>query len=92
MRVTYDWTDEGGTEYTVDAEVHPVDRNRISIISITTVEGVDVDFDDFEDDEQMGIRWGAKEAALELDNIPDDDDEELDDDDYDRSDEELDLT
>lgn len=92
MLVTYDWTDGNGDNYTISAEVSPVDYNRVSIVNILTPDNVDVDFDDFDDDEKRDIRWGAKEAARELDKFDNDDDDEDDDDDtYDRSDEELDL-
>lgn len=92
MRVSYSWTDNGGEEYDISAEVHPLDYNRMQIISITTSEGVDVDFHEFDDREQMGIRWEAKRAAQELDELDSDEEDEDDDDDEDRSDQELDLT
>lgn len=92
MRVSYSWVDDGGEEYNIDAEVHPLDRNRITIISIQTGEGVDVDFHEFDDNEQMGIRWEAKRAAQELDDLDSDEEDDEDEDDEDRSDEELDLT
>lgn len=92
MQVDYNWTDSGGEEYNIRAEVHPLDRNRITIIQVETADGVDVDFHDFDDEEQMSIRWGAKGAAAELDELDSDEDDDDEDDDFDRSEEELDLT
>lgn len=71
MRVLYDWDDAAGDTYSVEAEVNPVDYNRVTIINVSTSDDVEVDFDDFDDSEKMQIRWGAKRAAQELDSSED---------------------
>jgi len=82
MRVSYEWTDAGGETYSVEAEVNPVDRNRITIISVTTDRGVEVDFNDYDDGEKKDIRWLAKEAAAELDKFDNEQEDEDDRDEY----------
>lgn len=82
MRVFYSYTDKAGDDYEVEAEVNPVDHNRIQIVNITGEGDVELSMDDFDTDEQRDILWKAKEEAEELDRMEEDDynedeDEEL---------------
>lgn len=82
MRVYFTFQDKAGDEYEVEAEVNPVDHNRIQIVNITGAGNVELSMDDFDADEQRDILWNAKEEAEELDKESDDDytdeeDEEL---------------
>jgi hypothetical protein len=67
MRVNYSYTDNADDEYTIEAEVHPVDHNRIQIVTIKGDNNVELTMDEFEVEEQRDILWGAKQAAEELD-------------------------
>lgn len=79
MRVFYSFTDKAGDDYEVEAEVNPVDYNRIQIVNITGEGNVDLSMDDFDVDEQRDILWGAKKEAEELDKMESDDYDEDDD-------------
>ncbi len=81
MRVDYTFVDKGDSEWDIEAEVHPINLQRIQILTIRGADGVELDLGDFDEEEQRDILWGAKNAAQELDSIEDDDEEESTDED-----------
>lgn len=79
MRVNYNFRDDFG-EYDVEAEVSVT--GKVNIISIADEYGTDIDIEDFSESELNQMGFLAKEAADELDKLPDADyDDDLEDDD-----------
>ncbi len=75
MRVNYNFRDDFG-QYDILAEVSHT--GRVSILEIKDEYGLDIELDDFSDDEVKQMGFLANRAAQELDDMPD---EEMDDDD-----------
>lgn len=74
MRVQYNFKDDFG-RYDIQAEVSHT--GRVALISIKDEYGTEIDVEDFSEDEKKQIGFLAKEAADELEGIPD---KEMDDD------------
>lgn len=78
MRVNYNFTDDFG-QYDIEADVTLT--GKVSILNITDEYGTEIDIDDFSDSEVAQMAFRAKEAAEELDKMPDPDyDDDLEDD------------
>lgn len=78
MRVNYNFSDNFG-EYDIEAEVSPT--GKVNVLNITDEYGTDIDLEDFSEGEVKQIGFLAKEAAEELDKLPEIDDDDLEDDD-----------
>lgn len=79
MRVQYSFRDDFG-EYDIEAEVSAT--GKVNVVSIVDEYGTDIDIEDFSESEVKQIGFLAKEAADELDKLPDADyDDDLEDDD-----------
>ena len=78
MRVQYSFSDDFG-EYDIEAEVSPT--GKVNVVSIVDEYGTDIDLEDFSESEVKRIGFLAKEAADELDKLPDADyDDDLEED------------
>ena len=79
MRVNYNFSDDFG-QYDIEAEVSVT--GKVNILNITDEYGTDIDIEDFSEGEVKQIGFLAKEAADNLDNSPEEEDEEELPDDY----------
>lgn len=70
MRVNYNFNDDFG-RYDITAEVSKT--GRVQVINITDEYGTSIDLDDFSQDEVNRIGYLGRQAAEELDNLPDED-------------------
>lgn len=78
MRVNYTFTDSSG-EYDIEAEVSPT--GKVNVVDITDEYGTSIGIEDFSESEVKQIGFLAKEAADELDKMPDADyDDDLEED------------
>lgn len=78
MRVHYNFSDDFG-QYDIEAEVSAT--GKVNILNISDEYGTDIDLEDFSESEVKQIGYLAKEAADELDKMPDlDYDDDLEDD------------
>lgn len=68
MRVNYNFRDDFG-RYDILAEV--TKTGRVSVIEIRDEYGTDIDIEDFSQDEVSRIGYLGRQAAEELDSLPD---------------------
>lgn len=75
MRVQYNFKDDFG-RYDITAEVSKT--GRVQVLDIRDEYGTEIDVDDFSVDEVNQIGYLGRQAAQELDSLPDEEDTEDD--------------
>ena len=73
MRVNYNFRDDFG-RYDITAEVSKT--GRVQVIDITDEYGTSIEVDDFSQEELSRIGYLGRQAAEELDNLPDEERED----------------